>query len=78
MCPEGETLDYEPLLYQLSYVGASGANIAFTDAGDKRSAWSPAFLPLGLTNKIDDYEGSTKVSPISRNAMRSGVLRSAA
>ena len=30
----------KPLLYQLSYVGTSGANIAFTGVGDKRSRCS--------------------------------------
>jgi hypothetical protein len=33
-------LNYEPLLYQLSYVGTSGANIASTGAGYKRSTCS--------------------------------------
>jgi hypothetical protein len=30
-------LNYEPLLYQLSYVGTSGGNIASTGAGYKRA-----------------------------------------
>jgi hypothetical protein len=40
MCYEGQTPDYEPLLYQLSYVGMSGGNIASTGAGYKRSTCS--------------------------------------
>ena len=55
----------KPLLYQLSYVGAAEAKITFAPC-------------VGKQRSKHLYNGRTKVSPISRMAMRSGVCLSAA
>src|SRR6476660_6067458 len=83
----------KPLLYQLSYVGGKRAKHCiqrrFTQArccsrfavrSERECGAQPELLPTlrGRVSHRRGYRGSTNVSPISRSAMRSGVLLSAA
>ena len=76
----------KPLLYQLSYVGTRAANIASCQGPGNRTCDGRTLMLMieinsrsfqascGRALPSKDH-GITKVSPISRSAMRSGVLR---